>query len=64
MAILRVLLIVLVISVLPKTNPVYAKEWRLWAIIIKAETGSDDPYLIGISNDEKAALVGGFADDA
>lgn len=59
MAILRVLLIVLA-----KTNPVYAKEWRLWAIIIKAETGSDDPYLIGISDDEKAALVGGFADDA
>lgn len=54
----------LVTSVLPKTNPVYAKEWRLWAIIIKAETGSDDPYLIGISDDEKAALVGGFADDA
>ena len=44
-------------SVLPKTNRVYAKEWRSWKTFIKAETGSDDPYLNGVSDDEKAASV-------
>ena len=45
------------ISVLPKTNRVYSKEWRSWKTFVKAETGSDDLYLIGVSDDEKAALV-------
>jgi hypothetical protein len=44
-------------SVLPNTNRVYANEWREWTIFIKTETGSDDPYLVGVSDDEKAALV-------
>jgi hypothetical protein len=44
-------------SVLPNTNRVYAKEWRAWTIFIKAETDSDDPYLVGVPDDEKAALV-------
>jgi hypothetical protein len=44
-------------SVLPNTNRVYAKEWREWTIFIKTETGSDEPYLVGVSDDEKAALV-------
>ena len=44
-------------SVLPNTNRVYAKEWRAWTIFIKTETGSDDPYLVGVPDDEKAALV-------
>ena len=44
-------------SVLPNTNRVYAKEWRAWTMFIKVETGSDDPYLVGVPDDEKTALV-------
>jgi hypothetical protein len=44
-------------AVLSKTNRVYEKEWFAFKEFVKAETGSDDPFLTGYTDDEKASLI-------
>ena len=44
-------------AILPKTNRVYEKEWTQFQNFVKEETGSDDPFLSGYTDDEKASLV-------
>ena len=44
-------------SVLPKTNRLYEKEWVVFKNFVKEETGSDDPFLSGCTDNEKASLV-------
>ena len=44
-------------AILPKTNRVYEKEWVQFQSFVKEETGSDDPFLTGYTDDEKASLV-------
>ena len=44
-------------SVLPQTGRVYDKEWAAWVEFVKEETESEDPYLTGMKDDGKAALV-------
>lgn len=44
-------------AILPKTNRVYEKEWAQFQSFVKEETGSDDPFLSGYTDDEKASLV-------
>ncbi len=45
-------------SVLPQTGRVYERNWQLWVEFVRTETGSGDPFLTGVSEVEKAALVG------
>lgn len=42
---------------MPQTGRVYDKEWGTWVEFVKEETGSEDPYLTGMKDDGKAALV-------
>jgi hypothetical protein len=44
-------------SVLPQTRQVYSKEFVQWKDFVKSETGSDDPFLTGMTDNDKAALV-------
>ena len=44
-------------SVLPQTGRVYDKKWGAWVEFVKEETGSEDPYLTGMKDKRKAALV-------
>jgi hypothetical protein len=44
-------------SVLPQTTQVYNKDFAAWQDIIKIETGRDDPFLTGFSDNDKASLV-------
>jgi hypothetical protein len=44
-------------SVLPQTSRVYDKNWGSWIEFVKAETGSEDPFMTGWSDEDKAALV-------
>jgi hypothetical protein len=45
-------------SVLPNTQRAYTREWLEWAQHLKDEVNIDDPYLRGVSEEEKASLVG------
>ena len=45
-------------SVLPQTGKVYEKNWQLWVDFVRVETGREDPFLTGMSEEDKAALVG------
>lgn len=45
-------------SVLPLTAMTYTRKWEAWAEFVKSETGSLDPYLTGMREDDKSALVG------
>jgi hypothetical protein len=42
-------------AVLPKTNPVYEKDWE--KVFVKKGTGLDDPFLTECTADEKTTLV-------
>jgi hypothetical protein len=44
-------------SVLPQTRQVYNKEFVQWKDFVKSETGSDDPFLTVMTDNDKAALV-------
>jgi hypothetical protein len=44
-------------SVLPQTGKVYKRNWQLWTEFVRGETGGGDPYLTGMSEEDKAALV-------
>jgi hypothetical protein len=44
-------------SVLPQTRQVYSKEFVHWNDCVESETGSDDPFLTGMTDNDKAALV-------
>jgi hypothetical protein len=44
-------------SVLPNTQLAYTKEWIEWSKHLREEANISDPYLKGVHEDEKAALV-------
>jgi hypothetical protein len=44
-------------SVLPQTSQVYSKDFAAWQEFVKVETGSDDPFLTGVADDDRASLV-------
>jgi hypothetical protein len=44
-------------SVLPQTTQVYNKDFAAWQEFVKIETGSDDPFLTGFSDNDRASLV-------
>jgi hypothetical protein len=44
-------------SVLPQTRQMYSKEFVPWNDFVKSETGSDDPFLTGMTDNDKAALM-------
>jgi hypothetical protein len=44
-------------SVLPQTSQVYGKDFAAWKNFVKTETGSDDPLLIGMPDNDRASLV-------
>jgi hypothetical protein len=43
--------------VLPQTRQVYSKEFVQWKDFVKSETGSDDPFLTVMTDNDKAAQV-------
>jgi hypothetical protein len=45
-------------SELPNTQRAYTTEWLEWAQHLKDEVDIDDPYLTGVSEEEKASFVG------
>jgi hypothetical protein len=45
-------------SVLPQTASVYNRKWEAWVEFVRGETGGGDPFLTGMREDDKAALVG------
>ena len=47
-------------SVLPNTNRVYDRHWEQWNAFLTSETPVRDPLLRGVSEADKAALVGLF----
>jgi hypothetical protein len=44
-------------SVLPQTSQVYNKDFAAWQSFVKTETGSDDPFLTGMPDNDRASLV-------
>lgn len=44
-------------SVLPNTNRVYATHFILWIEFLKIRVDHDDPFLRGVAEEDKAALV-------
>ena len=44
-------------SVLPQTCKIYEKNWQLWIEFVKMETGGEDPFMTGMGDEDKAALV-------
>lgn len=44
-------------SVLPQTSKGYEKGWKMWSEFVKNETGEENPFLTGMIEDHKAALV-------
>jgi hypothetical protein len=44
-------------AILFKKYRMYEKEWVQFQSFVKEETGSDDPFLTGYTDDEKASLV-------
>lgn len=44
-------------AILFKKYGMYGKEWVQFQSFVKEETGSDDPFLTGYTDDEKASLV-------
>ena len=44
-------------AILFKTNRMYEKEWVQFQNFVTEETGSDNPFLTGYTDDEKASLV-------
>ena len=45
-------------SLLPNTQRAYTREWLEWAQHLKDEVNIEDPYLRGVTEEEKASLVG------
>lgn len=45
-------------SVLPQTASVYSRKWDAWVEFVQGETGGGGPFLTGMREDDKAALVG------
>lgn len=44
-------------SVLSRTNRVYDAHFKVWTDFFKSEVDSDDPFLRGVAEEEKASLV-------
>ena len=47
-------------SVLSNTRKTYDRHWELWKKFLSNESATSDPFLKGVDDDEKSALVGLF----